>query len=391
MTDRGPRPGWLVRVTLLAALSGMARSASADPPAWTPVPGEAPTSGHDVVLRASEGYCRYVRGLFDSERALNLWPSLFGYVGLVNPAELTGGASQTATPPSLRLTAGLSYSFAGLYRGGVLRDTAEADCATYRRFSELLAFIAHNKEGLSEDALLARARSLDEAVPEAEAKVNAAFTRAREGRGTVEEAHGLEARLDAIRLASMQARRDARAYAVTAASEDKLLRDLLAEYAVTETRAEQRHAALRQSYGWDVSVRGGYDQVFGSSTQYVPAYVMASASVNLGLLAAGRANRQAIDGRPIWSRWALEGGGHPAVDAVRRVRELGLQEADRIAVVSQKVAELEARERAAREIDNDKARLFADHIFFELVLDRAELAFLRAHVAHIRTLTAEQP
>lgn len=109
----------------------------------------------------------------DAEGALQAWPTLFASGGVVNPTEGSGGGATTAGP-SPRLTAGVQWSVAGVYRASAIDDRAEAECATYRRFQELLAFIAFNKEGMNPAALRARATVYDEALPGAQAKVDAA-------------------------------------------------------------------------------------------------------------------------------------------------------------------------------------------------------------------------
>jgi hypothetical protein len=374
---------WLVTAACFLGMALASAPARAAEP-WTPVAGEKPTSGHEITAAASDAYCKYLHGIADSDRALQMWPTLFASGGLVNPVDVSGASAS----PAPRLTAGASYSFGSLYRGGAIGDRADAECATYRRFQELLGFIARNKEGLSEGALLARAKVYDDALPAAVAKVEAARTHAKEGRSTVEDVLTLESKLDALRLASIVAKQKAAEVSVTSASEDKPLPELLSAYMQTEKHAEEAEASVRKSFGWDVSVRGGYDQVFGVG-QKVPAFALATVSVNMGLLFQGSGNEAAIQARPVAARWSIEGGGQPAVDAVRKLREVGIAEAARLEIVNQNVTTMEAREKAARAIENEKAQIFADYIFFDLVQARAEQAFLRAHLAHIATLTLE--
>ncbi|MFP2926154.1 hypothetical protein ACLESO_13220 [Pyxidicoccus sp. 3LG] len=116
----------------LLALAARTALAQAAPPAEALPPPQ--------VEDRTGGYCDFVRGVGDAEAALELAPEVFGSFGVVNTGEATGGAGSVPLgEPKLRLTAGVSYDFVGIYRGTALKRRAEAECRRQRALSMLEA------------------------------------------------------------------------------------------------------------------------------------------------------------------------------------------------------------------------------------------------------------
>ncbi len=360
--------------------------AQAEP--WTAVKGEAPAAGAEIPRRAASYYCEYLKGVASAESAILVAPSLFVTGGLVNvtPVDPTGAATSQA--PAARISAGAAYSFGTLYRGLAVKTKAEADCEAYRYFSELLAFIAHNKEGLSVPALKAREGVLDAAMGRAQEILRTARQRLADGRATQEEVEAIELRVDTLRVARHGVKKDIEVVNGTPDTGAKSIVSLVAERNAAERKAEEEAAKVRSSYGWDVSVRAGYDQVLGLS-QKVPVFAMATASVNLGWFFQGSGNDRAIEARPQAARWSLEGGSQPAIDAARRMREAMKAERARLADVVILLGDVEQRMKATEAIEGDKPRAFADMLWFDAVTLRAEQAFLEEHLRHMKGVLGE--
>jgi hypothetical protein len=372
----------LLSISLLLA----APAARAEP--WTAVKGETPAVGAEIPRRAASSYCEYLKGVASAESALLVAPSLFVTGGLVNvtPVDPTGAATSQA--PSARISAGAAYSFGTLYRGLAVKTKADAECEAYRHFSELLAFIAHNKEGLSAVALKAREGVLDASMGRAQEILRSARQRLADGRATQEEVEATELRVDTMRVARQGVKKDIEVANGMPDTSAKSIVSLVAERAAAERKAEEEAAKVRSSYGWDVSVRAGYDQVLGFS-QKVPVFAMATASVNLGWFFQGSGNDRAIEARPPATRWALEGGSQPAIEAARRMREAVRAERARLADVVILLGDVEQRMKAAEAVEGDKPKALADMLWFDAVTLRAEQAFLEEHLRHMKNVLGE--
>ncbi len=371
---------WLAMSLLVAAPAG----ARAEP--WSGIKGETPAAGAEIPKRAADSYCDYVVGVASAESALLVAPTAFVTTGLVNPVDSAGAA--TSQGPSSRITAGASYSFSSLYRGVSVRSRAQAECEAHRRFSELLAFIARNKDSLSLEALSAREGVLGAAMGRAMEILKNARQKLADGRATQEEVQALELRVDAMRVAHLQAKKDIEVVAGLPDTGAKSITSLLAERRAAERKAEEEAAKVRSSFGWDVTVKGGYDQVLGIN-QKVPVFAMATVSVNVGWLFQGSGNDRAIAARPVATRWSLEGGSQPAIDAARRMRETIRSEEARLAQVRVLLADVEQRLKATQAVDGEKAKAFAEYLWFDSVMLQAEQAFLDAHIKHTRSVLGE--
>ena len=162
------------------------------------------------------------------------------------------------------------------------------------------------------------------------------------------------------------------------------LERILRERDQAESAAQHREAAGRRAKAWDVSVRGGYDQIFGVSS-HTPVFGMATLTVNVGALFQGGAERRAEEGRSAWVRGQVEGTDERASLSLQRLRALRSSERARLAEVETLDKELEERAHTMESMTGERAKAYSRTLWFDQVRVRAERAYL---VAHVRELDA---
>ncbi|MCY1023826.1 hypothetical protein [Pyxidicoccus sp. MSG2] len=332
------------------------------------------------------GYCDFVRGVADAEAALELAPDVYASIGVVNAGEASGGTSDSALgKPKPRVTAGLSYDFVGLYRGNALRKRAEAECRRQRAMAMLEAAV-HQGSGLGEDAALAaRGRVLDEALPRAEELVTALRNDLREGRSTLEELNAVQVRLDTLRaLATNTALARERLAGRPRVAEGQRLETLLEEMRTADDAVESYSGGLRRAEAWQLSLRGGYDEVFDVE-QTTPFSGQLMLTYNLGHLWQGSANARAREGRRRSTIEDVSGVSQRVGELMAELRAVQRTEEGRLREVSTLVTDLEGQLREVESLQTREIRRFRDYLLLELTRLRAEQAYLRAHVESLAT------
>jgi hypothetical protein len=326
-------------------------------------------------------YCEYVAGVADSDSALDMSPTLFGTAGLVSGQDVSPGGSLLG--PRTRVIAGASYSLAGLYRGVEMRLAARAECRRYRAVSELHAFLESYKDGLTRTSLEAKLRVLEEALPKAEQMVAAARAALAESRATIGQVGALELRVDGLRAMVAEARSQRDAMARAPQPPARSIADLMSERGEAEAQAERYAARVRESRAWDVSVRGGYDQIFGASYSYTPIFALVTVTASVGALLQPAADDRAVAGRAAWARLQVEGADDRAEQALARLR--ALRESDRRRVDETRVllADLESRWDALQALPGERVAELAQYMWFDLVRVRAEHVYAAAHLADL--------
>jgi hypothetical protein len=367
---------------LAALFASLAASASAR--------GQSDDQAAALQRSDAAAYCRFVKGVADSQSDLEMAPTLFGTAGLVSGADVSPGGSILG--PTTRVIAGASYSLSGLYRGIAMRRGAEAECRRYRVLSELHAFLENNKEGLTRSSLQAKLAVLDEALPRADqmlAEVRAALAQAR---ATVEQLDALQLRVDALRATAAETRTNLDSLARLPPQPDRPVTEVLADRDAAEAGAERYEARVRQSRAWDLSVRGGYDRIFGTSIPQTPVFAMATLTLNIGGLLQPGAEERATEGRVAWARSQVEGVDDRVEQAVVRLHAVLAAERRRLDETRVLLADLERRYEELRSVPGSKVAEYADYVWFDLVRTRAEHAYLSAHVADLdRLLGSNEP
>jgi hypothetical protein len=332
-------------------------------------------------------YCDYVKGVADSTAALEMAPTIFGTAGIVSGQDVSPGGSLLG--PAKRVIAGGSYSVAGLYRGIAMRSGADAECRRYQVVSRLHAFLESNREGMTHGALAAKLGVLDEALPRADAILKTAQAQLAASRIGVRELEALQLRVDSLRNAAAQTQADLGALASAPTPPEESIDRVLQRRAEAERDAESYEARVRMSHGWDLGIRGGYDQTFGTGFSYIPIFVLGTATLNLGLLFQPAAEDRAAEGRVKWARTQIEGTDDRVDQLVARLRALREAEQKRLSETRVLLADLEARYSALQAIRGEKVAEYAQYLWFDLIRTRADAAYLETHVADLGRLLGD--
>lgn len=365
-------------VFLLVAGAGLVVSASARAQSAPAHPGDAAS------------YCRYVEGVADSLADLEQGPVVFGTGGIVSGADVSPGGSILG--PTTRVIAGASYSLSGLYRGAALRNGAEAECHRYALVSGLHAFLENNKEGITRGSLVAKLAVLDEAIPRAEQTLAATRAAMATSRATVEQVEAMQVRVDSLRAEAAETRAGLQALARMPAPPERSIASVLADRDEAEAEAEKYDARVRMSHAWDVSVRGGYDRIFGSPVSYTPVFALATVTLNIGGLFQPAAENRATEGRVGWARAEVEGADDRVEQALVRLRSLLDVERKRLEETRVLLADLEVRYKELQSVAGEKVAEYAQVVWFDLVKTRADHAYFEAHVADLdRLLGSAEP
>lgn len=364
----------------LAAAAGLVIAfSSTTAVAEVPSSESLPTSP-DTEGQASDAYCKYVGAVADSQRAVFVSPQLFVTGGAVSGNDAPTGPTTTVVRP--RLVAGLSYSVAGLYKGIQTKELANAECARYRIFNKLLAFSFAHGGGDSAAAHRAKLEVLEETAPRAEEILKRARMALDEAKITVDELDATTVRVDALRAMTVDTRGKLRASAGKMQAPTESLAELSAQREKAERATEDRAARIRRAQAWDVQVRGGYDQIFGQS-QALPVFGMVTVTFSPGFFWQHEADDRAAAARVVAAHKGLEAATVRAEDTARQLHEMGRAERERLADVVTLLGELEARHEQVSQVPGDRAKAAADLLWLGMVPLRAELAYLRAHIAEL--------
>ena len=353
--------------------------------------GGARAADTDATDTDAGAYCEWVSGAADAESAVLVAPSLFGTFGVINgPDALLSNGGAGSQAPLARIVAGASYSVSDLYRGLTMRAGAEAECARYKTVSDLHAFLENNKDAQSRRGLKSKLDVLVAALPQGEAVVRALRESLQAGHATVEEVDAAALRLDGLRELAAETRRELDALARMPPVPLVPVTSLLAARDRTEERAESYEARLRESRGWDLSVRGGYDRLFGVR-DYLPLFVSGTLTVSLGWFFQYGADARALRARHAWVRRQVEGVDDRVEQALARLRAVRAAEEVRLKETTVLLADLEARYGAVSSVAGEKAKAYAQYIWFDLIRTRAEHQYLTAHVSELAVLLRDVP
>ena len=341
-----------------------------------------------TVARAGElaedgnAFCSFAGAVARSESALALSPQLFVDYGVVNGNDvLTAGTTSISTlPPSQRLTVGLRYSLVGLFQGVTTRKRASADCERYRAASALARFLVENREQVSPASLDAKLTVLHAASGKAREIVAATHTALERGRATVEEAEAADLR--AAELAALTSEAEGLRAGLPSRTALEPPETLLEHALEAEARVERYDAQLRQSRAFDVSLRGGYDQVFGQR-DVLPLFAVVSMTLNPAAIYQPVPEAEALRARVRWVHAETEGVAQKVELLAGRLRATLAGERRRLRETAVLLADVEGRLRALETIESERIRRVRDATWFDWVRLKADQEFLRVHVAEL--------
>ena len=338
-------------------------------------------------LEEVAGYCEWLMGAADANRALLLSPELIARGAVV---QTSGGERDDGLTldPSLRVTAGARYSFGGLHRASALRTEAEAMCARFASEAQLRGFADLNDRLGLVQALGAEIQVLDRAIEDAQTMLERVNDEVNGGTATAAQQHASALRVERLRerrraadlkLAELQGRPEGPSPADFPA--------LLQAWRTADADAEDARANTRLSRAWDASLHVGYDNILGVETQ-LPLVASAQLSLNLGVLWQPAANRRAAEGLAKWR----DAGPNPAREridrTVRTLQRVRTVEAGRLEEVTVLLNDVRERRTLLDGIDSGVARRHREALWFTEMDLNADAAFLRARLAEIDAFLA---
>ena len=316
---------------------------------------------------ADDGYCDHVQGVAAAESALALSPVVFAQFGQIELATSTGVPSDQ--PGALRFIGGLRYRLTGLYEGVVMRARAKADCRRHQAFEHVRSETLYR-------ALEARAKVLEEALPQAEKMLAQAATDFEARRSTAQEATATRIRVEELRRTAMETRRAMRDLPAPGGGDPS---GALGAFHRADDDVERHDARLRRARGFDLSVRLGVDTYLDTGTaDGSPFFAVVQADVNLGLLWQGRGNARAAAGR---KRLVRSGRDPISVEATSALVDATAQRAQDTAALE---ADLQRQMETLGRVGGEDSRRFRQVVWFDLVKVRAERAYHEAHLAALK-------
>lgn len=341
---------------------------------------------------ASRAYCEHVSNVASSEGALWRSPWLLSSFGTLR------GSGESALDEGVqgsddlvwRLQLGLGFSPTRFIQASLLDDQARAECERYGAEQELRA-LAVNPDGVTAAGLSAKIEVLEQAMPEAERLLEQSASALDGSRTTLQEHAALSLRVDELRQrladAAMQ-----RAGLPPAPERPKARTSAFARLRSSSARKEDAAAGLRQSRAIQLTLRGGYDKLFGVEQQQ-PYFGQVALELNPGWFwqrghdeRAERAHAELVVADR--SRAELSLG-----DLRKRlVTELGIVRR-REAEVGAVLEDLSSRLERLDAESGGSAREYAEYLWFDVVRLTADKALLERQRETLERATAagEEP
>jgi hypothetical protein len=338
---------------------------------------------------SATGYCKYVSGVAASQAADLMSPVVFGAVGNASAELLPSTLSPNTTiADRTRVFGGATYSLGSVQRGLALKQVAHADCEQYKVTAGLEAFLQDNWDALTSDALEARAEVLQEGLDHTKEILSRTSRLLEAHVSTTQEYHGMQLRRDELLQILEQTNSDmgraAKSESLALFSLPELLRkqeDLLGRKEVEEGRA-------REAGAWDISVRGGFQQVI-NAPQESPFFANLTVSFNLGRLWQGNAERRASAGFRRWLEEDPTGASVRTSVLLEHFRAIQTAEAERLRETDILLDDLQQRLDSVRSVGDQKAQSYEDYVWFDYIKIKAEHAYLVAHLKDLSVVAGK--
>jgi hypothetical protein len=337
----------------------------------------------------ADAYCTFARAVANSESALLFFPQFFLDYGVVNGGDVTTGAGGlTSGPPAERLTFGARWSLLGIVRGVVDKQHANSDCERYRAASGLARFLVDNREQVSPAALDAQMIVLRQALPRAQEIVRNLRTAVDRAHATVEELQSAQTHLDELQN-SLQTAETLRAGIPAGRAALPTPAQLLEKHRAADAEMGRYEARQRMLQAFDVSLRGGYDRIFGLR-DVDPGFIVLSFAVNPAVIYQPFAEAEAAKARARFVRAENDSVEQKAELLANRLHVLLAGERRRQGEMRALLAESESRLKMLEGIEGDKIRRVRESLWFDYVKLRAEDAFLRVHAGELAQSLGER-
>jgi hypothetical protein len=341
--------------------------------------------------RAGEGastaraYCDYVTEVAASEAALWRAPWLFSSLGTLRGNDGSVDDSLAREQLIWRLQAGLGFSPTRFYQAAFLDRQARAECDR-RRAAEELRALAARPDGVTAEALSAKIEVLEQALPEAERLQEQSASELEASRTTLPEHAALVLRVDELRQRLADAALQ-RASLPPAPDGRRAPGSAFARLRSASARKQAAASSLRQSGALQLTLRGGYDKLFGVA-QDVPVFGAVALELNPGWFWQ-RAHDERAERAYAELLEADVASGQPTLGELRQ--RLLAQRAvvrRRLAELTTVLGELSSRVERLQAEGGASAREYAGYLWFDVVRLRADQALLSRQLETLERATA---
>jgi hypothetical protein len=318
--------------------------------------------------QTNDGYCEFVEAVAAAESAVLMSPTAFMQVGRI---EQSSQSIQPGDQPgTLRFIGGLSWRLTGIYEGVATKGRARAECKRHTALEQIRGETLFR-------AFEARAKVLDEALPEAEKIAKGVQQDLDARRLGVQEATATRLRLEELKRLSTETHT---AMSILPRPAGGAL--TLQAFQQADDDVEKHDAKLRRARAVDVSIRVGVDEFLDGSVDSdtsSPYFAVLQVGVNLGLIFQGGANSRAAEGR----RRFLRSGRDPlSVDATAdRLKQLADTANRRATETAALEADLAKQIAMLDRVGGDDSKRYKQIVWFDLVKIRSERAYHEAHAA----------
>jgi hypothetical protein len=321
---------------------------------------------------ADDGYCDFVEGAAGASAATLQAPQLFGQFGYIEqPAFAETPGTDTG---NLRVIGGIRYSLTNIFVGSATKKRAAADCRRHKAMATV-------RGGSEATATLARLKVLEEAQAEADTILAQVTADLEARRVTAPEAMSTRLRVDELRGAAANARRELASMA-TASTES--LDSLLTAYRSADADVEAAEARLRTMNAYDVSIRFGADRFLEGTNPSTNFFGVVQVGINFGALWLGGSNDRAAAGRRRYvlaTQQAQQQAVAVPAEQLKATLDVETQRARQVAAL---VADLQGQLDALAKIESEDSKRFRQTVWFDWVKAKAELAYLQTHAESLR-------
>jgi hypothetical protein len=351
-----------------------------------PLPAEPGGEEREHPNGVARAYCEYVTERAASEGALWRAPWLFSSFGTAR------GSTDAFVDDSLvsseliwRLQAGLGFSPTRFYQAGLLAEQARAECERYRAEQELRA-LATRPDGVTSEALSAQIEVLERALPDAERMIEQSLDELEASRTTVREHSALVLRVDELRqrLAAITLERAALPPTSPGSPPPGSAFERLRS---SSARQQAAASSLRQAGAVQLTLRGGYDKLFGVA-QDVPVFGAVALELNPGWFWQRAHDERAERAHDELLQTERSNGQVSLAELRQRLgAELRVVRRRR-AEVNAVLGDLSSRLERLQAEGGTSAREYAEYLWFDVVRLRADAARLERQLETLERVTA---
>ena len=320
-----------------------------------------------------DSYCEHEEAVADSTSAILMGPELFGSFGYIEAADT---ATTISTSNDARFIGGVRFKINGIYQGLLTRDHAKVACRRHQAIDQVVGASQHK-------ALEARAKVLEDALPEAQKYLREATSDLDARRANAQDVTATRLRVEELR----QLDQDTRHALDALPAESGPLAGALQRYYDADAELERNEGKLRAAQGWDLSVRVGINEFLTRDTPQ-PLFAAVSATFNIGWFFEGGDNSRASSSRAALVR---EAHSDDMVGATLvQLREVLATEEKREEETAALVGDLERQLKELRDLGGDTTRRYRETVWFEWVKANADHEYLATHVASLKEVLGAQ-